>query len=129
MFPVAPELIEISGKISDLDDVDAAEIDDEIYKTVQERESAPYACIQHEVPTALEGAETVEDIVCEVEEAVSSDLVESSAEDMVGDLNPVESAPVVEVSGGVAANSGLGRPRREQSKPAWMRSGDYELDM
>ena len=39
-----------------------------------------------------------------------------------------DSAPTGDVSVDVPVNPGVVRPRREVSKPAWMRSGDFELD-
>ena len=131
VYPVSPDLIEIPGRIRDLD-VETSEIEEEGAHNSQIHDnhniSVPNSSSRYEASAAPDECPVVyEEETCAVEEVVDSGLVGSS-ESLLHNYNPEVHAPVVEVSTEVPVNSGSVRPRREVSKPAWMRSGDYEME-
>ena len=130
VYPVFPEIIEFSGKIRDLDDVEVVETEEESQQTVQAadnvRNFVPNTSNQYDVSSVpLEVPQSVE--VSEPVDVLSSEPVVSRSEDVIVNPNSGDSAPTGEVPV-VSVNPGVVRPRREVSKPAWMRSGDFELD-
>lgn len=134
VFPVSPDLIEIAGKIRDLD-IESPDVDEEGQQPVQvsidRGVSFRNSPVQQDASPGLdEYPVTVGDKIPETVDMVDSGVVESPdvSDTALTSAGEVPSDVSAEVPSVVSSDSGLGRSRRNVSRPAWMRSGEYEMD-
>ena len=126
VYPVSPELIEMSGRIRDLD-LPESEVEEVSHQTSEVQtnpEPALDYCPQYEVSVP---AEVVSEVVVDTRggEGVVDTIVCDPVTTVVESDVPL--APVVnEPPPAMAAPR---RSKREAAKPSWMLSGDYEVDM
>ena len=125
VYPVSPELIEMSGRIRDLElpESETEEVSHQTSEVQTNPEPASDYCVRYDVSAPAEvnsevvvdtrgGEETTDTIVCDpVTTVLESDIP----------LAPVVDEPP-------PATAAPRRSRREVAKPAWMLSGDYEVE-
>ena len=128
VYPVAPDLIEISGKICNVDS-GSPEIEDEDTQQVVHSKGA-VTHTRNTPPTMLEVPETCPEVVQDVSESVAVEDITPVARgpEAVVDL-PIPVEALDEESGSVHVDIVPRRSRREASKPAWMCSGEYDVEM
>ena len=124
VYPVSPERIEIPGEIRGLEPIEVEEdCDHEVISEaeISEAQIIPVSTVDHfqyEVPVSAEhDSAVIPDEECR-EDLVSLAEVEQELPDAVEDL------PQIEVPA-----RGQRRSNRQVNKPAWMQSGEYEVEM
>ena len=119
VYPVSPERIEIPGEIRGLEPIEVEEeYDHEIVSEAQIIPASTVDYVQYEVPVSAEHDSAVIPDEESREDLVSPAEVEQELPDVVEDLPQIE-VPVREHR----------RSRRQVNKPAWMQSGEYEVEM
>ena len=119
VYPVSPERIEIPGDIRGLEPIEAEEeCDHEVISETQINPVSTVDYVQYEVPVIAEhDSAVIPDEDCR-EDLIPPAEVEQELPDVVEDL-PLIEVPVREQR----------RSSRQVNKPAWMQSGEYEVEM
>ena len=142
VYPVPPEKIEIAGDIRGIEPVEVE--DDSCHEVIFENQSnsvpgvdvgqssAPVVLAEHRSAGLMEEESRGEGIRDSVPDDVCQDISESMDELHVSEA-PVE-VPVVETPVVVPRSSEMPavtsrRSGRQLSKPAWMQSGEYDMEM
>ena len=130
VYPVSPDLIEISGKIRDLDSEPVEGEEEYFQHSSQPQGNVASSCTNGPVnfEASIDHPDVAQDNVTVVGVEPTPD--ESSQEEVASvELNVDSDVPGCEVPSAVPANSNPGRPKRAVSVPAWMRSGEFDLEV